>query len=327
MNVRRAERRSRAAQDGGSHSDTELSILLRQEWCPVRRNIERATALYLTRVPRPRAYVGTSGWNYRDWSGAFYPAGLPASKWLRHYASAFETVEVNNTFYRKPSKQAVDNWQAAVPAGFRFAVKLWRGITHYRKLKNCAQFLEDFLDLIAPIPLRRRAPLLIQLPANFAKDAVRLASFFDDLRAVQSGDPVRRWRVAVEFRHDSWYTPDIYRLLDRERAALCLHDMQGKGAVSTPNDASIIYVRRHGPGLPYSSRYPVRAIERDVRQIEQWLGRKKQVFVYFNNDRQAAAVRNATQLLERLSGLSSSEGVPARRPSSSRAARSMLRAS
>jgi uncharacterized protein YecE (DUF72 family) len=194
----------------------------------------------------------------------------------------------------------VARWAEQTPAGFRFAIKMWRGITHYRKLHNCADFIEEFLDLVDPIPSSRRAPMLVQLPGNFSSDPERLAGFLADLRAVQSARPAGRWRMAFEFRHDSWYTPDIYRLLDRHRAALCLHDMAGRGAVDRPNDAPFIYLRRHGPGARYASNYPPEMIERDASKVREWLAQSKQVWVYYNNDVGACAVRNAAELLAAL---------------------------
>ncbi len=251
--------------------------------------------------PGKQLHVGTSGWNYRHWREIFYPQGLPAKAWLQFYAQRFDSVELNSSFYRIPHPESVEQWASQTPEGFTFAVKMWRGITHYRKLIRCETFLENFFAAVNGILAVGRAPLLIQMPPNQALDLDKLAAFWDDLRSANR----RRWRVAVEFRHPSWLVPEVYRFLDRHRAALCLHDMTGRADTVQPNDVDFIYVRRHGPGEGrYSGKYSSEQIAADAARIRDWMAQGRKVFVYYNNDIGGHAVTNARQLREKLTSRS-----------------------
>jgi uncharacterized protein YecE (DUF72 family) len=238
-------------------------------------------------------YIGTSGWNYADWKERFYPKGLKQSEWLRFLAREFDTTEINNSFYRIPKKEYVERWAGLVPSRFRFSTKLWRGITQYKKLNDCRDELASFLAAFELLPTRKRGPVLVQLPPSQGCDIDKLDRFLDDVRQVASPS---RWKVAIEFRNDSWLCDTVYRLLDRYAAALCLHDMAGRAPVNEPNDASFVYVRRHGPQGDYRGSYSQRELRRDADNIRGWLGRRKTVFVYFNNDIQGYAIHNARQL-------------------------------
>jgi uncharacterized protein YecE (DUF72 family) len=242
-------------------------------------------------------YIGTSGWNYKHWREIFYPKGLPQKSWLRYLAAHFDTVEINTSFYRIPKTESVAQWQCDTPPQFRFAVKLWRGITHYRKLTNSGDFLRRFFDVFEPLDQKRRAPLLNQLPPNQRRNPEKLKGFFADLRAAAPS----AWRYAVEFRNNSWLTDDVYKLLNDEAAALCLHDMQGAGATDTPNAAPFIYMRRHGSGEgKYAGRYSPEQIRADASRIAFWHSAGKDVFVYYNNDIGGHALENARQLKQEL---------------------------
>ncbi len=243
-----------------------------------------------------RAYIGTSGWNYRDWRTRFYPEGLRQADWLRHYAEHFQSVEVNNSFYRVPDRALVALWGRQAPGAFRFAVKMWRGVTHFKKLKNCREHLETFFHAVEVLPGSRRGPVLVQLPSNQGKDVLKLDAFLEEFKAVTHP---ARWKVAVEFRNADWLCPETYHVLDRRRAALCLHDMP-PAAVTEPNNASFVYIRRHGPAGDYRHSYSDRALREDARRIGRWLDEGRMVFAYFNNDAEACAVRNARKLEEQL---------------------------
>ena len=246
-----------------------------------------------------RAYIGTSGWNYGHWKEVFYPRGVRQSDWLGYYARHFDTAEVNNSFYRIPASAVVAHWIEQVPARFRFAVKLWRGITQFRKLRECGEYLENFFDAFRPLPAQKRGPLLVQLPPHMGRNDERLDSFLDEVRQVTAPE---RWKVAVEFRNESWLCRPVYRILDRHRAALCLHDMAGRAPVSEPNDASFVYVRRHGPTGSYSGRYTQEHIDDDARRVRAWLDEGRTVYVYYNNDVAGHAVHNALQLRVKVEG-------------------------
>lgn len=244
---------------------------------------------------QPPVHIGTSGWNYPHWKQHFYPTEIRQADWLGFYAQHFDTVEVNYSFYRIPSREAVERWIGMTPNRFRFAIKLWRGITHFRKLKNCRGLLQNFFDAFSSLPPRRRAPLLIQLPPNQGRDLAKLDEFFQELREVSAPS---RWKVAVEFRNESWLCEDTYRLLNRHRAALCLHDMIGRADVDEPNDVKFVYMRRHGPSDESFGGYSPKQIQRDARRIRKWLGEGRSVFVYYNNDAEGYAILNAMQLHE-----------------------------
>jgi uncharacterized protein YecE (DUF72 family) len=208
-------------------------------------------------------------------------------------AERFDTVEVNTSFYRIPKRETVLAWQDATPERFKFALKLWRGITHYRKLTNSAGFTQRFLEVADGLEPGRRAPLLIQLPPNQVKDIERLRAYLEELRGLFTAP----WSVAVEFRNDSWLTPDVYRMLDEQQAALCIHDMAGKAATDQPNDTGFVYIRRHGASEGrYAGSYSPEALDRDASRIRNWVKNGKSVYIYFNNDIGGHAFRNAETL-------------------------------
>jgi uncharacterized protein YecE (DUF72 family) len=246
-----------------------------------------------------RAYIGTSGWNYKHWREIFYPKGVPVSKWLPYFAERYGTVEVNSSFYRIPRAEAVAKWPAQTPEGFTFAAKLWRGITHYKKLIGCAPYLENFFEAVGEIPKARRAPMLIQLPPGQGLDLAKFKAFWRDYRNAGG----RGWITAVEFRHSSWLTEDVYRWLAEHSVAVCIHDMRGRGETDVPNDAPFVYMRRHGSGEGrYSGDYTAQQIANDARRVRGWLREGRDVYVYYNNDIGGHALTNARQLREAVTG-------------------------
>jgi uncharacterized protein YecE (DUF72 family) len=188
----------------------------------------------------------------------------------------------------------MSKWADAVPSDFKFALKLWRGITHYRKLTNTAEFLERFFAFANALGASQRGPLLVQLPPNLGKDLPRLDAFIDELK-VASG--TSRWKFAIEFRNRTWLTDDVYKHMERQRVAVALADME-RCPITEPNDVSLVYVRRHGPLGPYHGRYTEEHINQDAERIKKWLARKKMIYVYYNNDWGGHAVDNASQLVE-----------------------------
>ncbi|MBI1895571.1 MAG: DUF72 domain-containing protein [Acidobacteria bacterium] len=239
-----------------------------------------------------KSYIGTSGWNYKHWREVFYPKGIRSADWLAYLSNRFNTVEINTSFYRIPKATTVAAWPGQTPAGFAFAVKLWRGITHYKKLLGSRRYLRSFFEVFEPLPAARRGPLLIQLPPNQRKNLDKLKAFFGDLHDVAPAG----WRYAVEFREDSWLSDDVYSCLDRMKAAICLHDMTGKGAAQEPNGANFIYLRRHGATGRYGGNYAPEQIREDAQRVRQWLKQGRTVYMYYNNDIGGHAVRNARDL-------------------------------
>jgi uncharacterized protein YecE (DUF72 family) len=205
-----------------------------------------------------------------------------------------DTVEVNTSFYRIPKKESVAAWQESTPKHFLFALKLWRGITHYRKLKNSETFTSNFLEVAQMLPPDRRGPLLIQLPPNQSKDVPKLIDYVRMLR--QSSD--KRWRIAVEFRNSNWLDDETYQALNAENIALCIHDMTGKADTERVNEAAdFVYIRRHGSsGGRYAGTYSPDQLRRDADRIQEWNRAGKPVFIYYNNDIGGHAFWNARDL-------------------------------
>jgi uncharacterized protein YecE (DUF72 family) len=232
--------------------------------------------------------IGTSGWQYRDWRGAFYPRELAQRAWLEHYAERFATVEVNNTFYRLPERATFGTWAERTPADFEFVIKASRYLTHVRRLQEPAEPVARMLDHAAGLGAKL-GPVLVQLPPNLRADPARL----DDTLA---RFPTRQ-RVAVEPRHESWFTDDVFQLLGARDAALCLTDRLGrKGPVE--RTATWAFLRLHeGSAHPHPC-YGDRALASWIERLaERWPDRAD-CYVFFNNDRRACAVRNAARFAQ-----------------------------
>ena len=247
--------------------------------------------------------IGCSGWNYKSWRGRFYAAELPSSRWLNYYTSVFDTVEINNTFYRLPEKSTFAAWRKQMPPGFLVSVKASRFLTHIKRLKDPEEPVDRLFSRAKALG-PRLGPVLYQLPPNFFRNEVnveRLEIFLDAL-------PCRINRRAVdhvfEFRHPSWYVDATYELLDRHKATMCLHDKRDS-AIFEPLVGPIAYVRFHGTSGHYAGSYPDERLARWADTLaEQWR-RGRQVYGYFNNDPDAVATENArtlrTHLFRRLS--------------------------
>jgi uncharacterized protein YecE (DUF72 family) len=234
--------------------------------------------------------IGCSGWAYRDWRGTFYPQKLPQREWLAHYATAFETVEINSTFYRLPSAEAVRSWIDQTPREFRFAVKASRYITHIKRLNNPEKYVERFLDAIKPLrEAGKLEAILWQLPPSFHRDDARLDAALEAIRARAPG------RHAVEFRHQSWFTADVYALLRAHDVALAIADDPDFPFQQRELTSSWTYVRFHRGGRGARGRYSDHDLATWRRRIAAWRARTE-VVAYFNNTSGASAVDNARAL-------------------------------
>ena len=233
-----------------------------------------------------RARIGCSGWQYKHWRGDFYGAELPQTTWLEHYASIFDTVEINNSFYRLPESATFARWAARVPAGFLFAVKASRYLTHMKKLKDPEDPVERLFSRTRALG-RHLGPVLYQLPPGFKVDVDRLEHFLHALP--------RDVRHVLEFREPSWYSDAVYRLMDRFRVSLCLHDMRGS-ATGRLRVGPLVYVRFHGPSGEYHGGYP----DDRLASWSEWLTSEQAkgaaVYAYFNNDVGGHAPRDALKL-------------------------------
>jgi uncharacterized protein YecE (DUF72 family) len=240
-------------------------------------------------TPEPasgQVHIGTSGWHYAHWRGPFYPAGMRPDQMLRWYADRFNTVEINNSFYRLPSSAALETWCGQTPRGFCFAVKASRYITHNRKLKDPEESTEKFLTQIRKLGARL-GPILFQLPPGWKVNVDRLQEFLQALP--------RRRRYAFEFRNPTWYVAPVYEMLRRSNAALCLHELAG---FQSPIEltADFTYVRLHGPGKAYQGDYSDQQLRAWARRIKTWRKQLRHVFVYLDNDQAGFAAKNAIEL-------------------------------
>lgn len=230
--------------------------------------------------------VGCSGWNYKHWREVVYPQGLPARRWLEHYATLFDTVEVNATFYRLPTRQAVAGWAAQSPRGFLFAVKGSRYLTHIRRLRDTGPGVERFYAPLEPlIETGKLGPVLWQLPGNFRRDDERLAAFLDGLP---------RGRHTVELRHESWFVDDVYALLRERKVALTIGDHPERPFQAHELTADWTFVRFHS-GRGRAGNYSRRQLEEWRDRIARWR-RRADVYAYFNNDWEGFAVANGRAL-------------------------------
>ncbi len=230
--------------------------------------------------------IGTSGWHYKHWVGNFYPQRLPSSRMLAHYVEKFDTVELNNSFYKLPAKTSLSNWRASTPINFLFAVKGSRFLTHMKKLKDAEQGLNRFLEAINVLG-PKLGPVLFQLPPNWEVDRDRLAAFLEIFP--------RDLNCAFEFRNPTWDTKEIYDLLARHNAGYCIFDLAGHRSPCEVS-ANFTYVRLHGPGGKYQGSYSDTQLRKWAHQIDSWSKTLVAIYVYFDNDDSGYAPQNALRL-------------------------------
>ncbi len=227
--------------------------------------------------------VGTSGYHYDHWKGVFYPEDLSKGEWFSYYARQFDTVEINNTFYRLPEAATFDAWRRQAPKGFCYALKFSRYGSHIVRLKKPRDTIGRFLkraDRLGDF----LGPILVQLPPNWKADPERLAAF------LKAAPKDHRW--AVEFRDPRWLHEEVFTILQSHNAALCIHDMIDDHPRRMTADW--VYLRFHGDH--YTGSYTSQALKAQAKWIKQQLGDGKDVFAYFNNDAEGYAVRNAPEL-------------------------------
>ncbi len=244
-------------------------------------------------VHKPRAQqirVGCSGWQYKHWKADFYPGDLPQSRWFDHYALSFDTVEINNSFYRLPPAETFARWREQAPGRFLYAVKASRFLTHMKKLKDPEDPLFRFFENARHLG-PHLGPVLYQLPPGWGLDLARFEHF---LRALPRG-----YRHTVEFRETSWYDERVYELLRRHDVALCLHDMQGS-ATGRMVVGPFVYVRFHHGTAKYGGRYPDDRLDEWADWLALRIADGLDVFAYFNNDTGGHAPRDAVRLRDRL---------------------------
>jgi uncharacterized protein YecE (DUF72 family) len=229
-------------------------------------------------------YVGTSGWQYADWRDVLYPEGLPQRLWLERYAEVFPTVENNGAFYRLPRRETFESWRDRTPGGFVMAVKASRYLTHIKRLKDPAEPVARLMGVAQALG-NRLGPVLLQLPPTLRADpellSVCLERFPDGVR------------VAVEPRHDSWWTDETRAVLERHKAALCWADRLGRPVTPLWRTAGWAYLRFHEGAAEPWPHYGDQALRTWALRLADTWGDDEDAYVYFNNDPGGAAVRNA----------------------------------
>jgi uncharacterized protein YecE (DUF72 family) len=229
-------------------------------------------------------WIGTSGFQYAEWKGNFYPEDLPTAKMLPFYAERFNTTEINYTFHRIPAAKTIDNWKALTPEKFRFALKAPQKITHWSKLRDCADTMRYFHDVTSNLG-PKLGPVLFQLPPTFKKDVVLLAEF---VNCLPTGA-----RAAFEFRHDSWFTDDVWAALQSCNVALCIAETED---FATPNvitaDYGYLRLRRED----YVTKDVVRWSEFIREHSERW----KDAFVYFKHEEAGIGPRLGREMMDLL---------------------------
>lgn len=237
-----------------------------------------------------RTYIGTSGWQYDDWLGPFYPEASGKGDLLKYYAKTFGAVEINNTFYNLPERSTLKKWREATPDDFIFACKASRYTTHMKKLKDPKASTEKFFRAVDALA-GKLGPILFQLPPKWRVDARRLEEF---LEAVPP-----EYRYTFEFRDPSWFCDEVYKLLTGRDAAFCIYNM-GETVSPIEVTASFVYIRLHGPDEKYQGSYDDRTLNGWARRIRNWNADGKDVYCFFDNDQNANAPNNAQRLKDML---------------------------
>jgi uncharacterized protein YecE (DUF72 family) len=242
------------------------------------------------------AYVGTSGWNYRDWRGVFFPEDLGTKKWLSFYATRFNSVEINYTFYRLPSKESCTGWYKQTPANFQFVVKASRYITHIKRLRDVRKAWNGFLESTRVLEEKLGA-VLLQFPSNFRASEANLQSVDEFLEyALHRDSP----RLAMEFRDRSCFRKEMLAILLRHRVALVISHSSKYAVPEVTATSDFAYFRFHGPQKMFASGYSGAELRSWAKQINALLDQGHDVYVYFNNDSGGHAPRDAQTLLQNL---------------------------
>ncbi|WMJ72156.1 DUF72 domain-containing protein [Cytophagaceae bacterium ABcell3] len=231
-------------------------------------------------------FIGTSGWHYKHWVGSFYPDKTPPRKFMQHYLKYFSTTEINASFYRLPAEKTFQTWKDAVPDGFVFSVKASRYITHMKKLKDPHEPLANLFSR-ADVLEEKLGPILFQLPPGWKLNLDRLHYFLD---ALPTG-----YRYALECRNHTWYSEEVYDLLEKKNIAFCIYELEGHVSPFQLT-ADWVYVRLHGPGGKYEGSYDDKSLNKWAKEIKSWNGKGKDVYLYFDNDQNGYAAQNALRL-------------------------------
>ena len=237
-----------------------------------------------------KLFAGTSGFAYPQWKPDFYPKNVPAKRFLEHYSQRLNSVEINYTFRRLPSASTLANWTQMTPPGFSFAVKAHERITHFLRLRNAEEFTTAFFQAVQPLhDAARLGPVLFQLPPQLRCDLSLLGNFLSILP--------RALRFSFEFRHTSWLNDDVYRLLEKHNACLCLAESE-KLEIPQVLTADFVYFRLRKPVYTSDDRSAIAASVRDL--LSKGSGKEKDVYVFFKHDETPDGALYAEELLQRV---------------------------
>jgi uncharacterized protein YecE (DUF72 family) len=233
-----------------------------------------------------KIHVGTSGWHYKHWQNTFYPEGTKPKDYMNYYLNFFRTVEINNSFYRLPSRDTFENWRKSVPDDFIYAVKGSRFITHMKKLKEPKEHFANFIEKVDGLQ-EKLGPILFQLPPRWNYNSDRFKSFLDALPDT--------YRYTFEIRNHTWYNEEVYGLLRERNIAFSIYELEYHMSPMEVT-ADFIYVRLHGPGNKYQGSYLDGTLWKWADYCKTRRNEGKDVYVYFDNDQEAYAAHNAKVL-------------------------------
>lgn len=231
-------------------------------------------------------HIGCSGFHYKGWKEIFYPKEVPQKKWFEYYAEHFNTLELNVTFYRFPQISMLESWYDRSPANFSFSVKAPRLITHYKKMNDCEKFLNDFYQTLEEGLKEKIGCVLFQFPPLYSFTEERLERLINNLHS--------EFPNVVEFRHSSWWNEEVYKKLGQNKITFSgmSHPLLPDNVVV---NTSLLYYRMHGVPDLYRSSYSSSFLKKIIAEIKLYPGVKK-VFIYFNNDYEGVAVKNAQEI-------------------------------
>ncbi len=241
-----------------------------------------------------KLHIGLSGWSYPEWKGTFYPEKMKSTDWLGFYARAFDTVEINSSFYRLPKLQTLENWADKVPANFKFCAKMSRYLTHIKRLKEPEEPLQRFFSVFAHVK-KQLGPLLVQLPGSLAFDMEVAVHFFELLKRDYS-----EYQFAVEARHETWTQTEATRLLEEYNIAWVISQAGTGFPYRELITGDNIYIRLHGPEKLYASSYPDETLQYFADKIKAWQKEGHNIWAYFNNTWGGYALDNIKTLEEML---------------------------
>lgn len=227
------------------------------------------------KIKSPGLFIGTSGWSYKHWADIFYPKNIKPDKYLEYYITKFDCVELNSSFYHLPKKATVTGWKKRTPGTFKFCPKLSRYITHQMRLVNIEEALKKYFDVFEDMKMKL-GPILIQLPPGLKFDKPLICDFLNLLK-----EGYNYYKFAIEIRHKSWITDDLFNLLAQNRIAFVIADSGKRFPYYEAVTADFIYLRFHGHEKLYASDYSESDLNQCAEKIINWLKKNKEVWVFF----------------------------------------------